>query len=287
MTAMSSDVRSRFVLVDGIRTHYLECGEGYPVVLVHSGEYGASAELSWEYNIDALAAHFRVIAPDWLGFGQTDKLFDFSGGSGRRITHLRRFLEVLDISSAFFIGSSFGASTLARQAASTEALLSIDAMVLSAGGGFVPNNDARRIVVDYDCTEEGMRRIVGVLFEGAQWPADSTYVKRRYESSIVPGAWEATAAARLKSPLAPERSNIGQPDRTEYEKISCPTLVVAGAADKLREPGYAEQLGARIPDCEVHVYDNCGHLPHIENAEIFNREVVAFLLHCQSRLTPQ
>ena len=38
LTAMPRDVRSRFVVVDGIRTHYLEAGDGFPVVLLHSGE---------------------------------------------------------------------------------------------------------------------------------------------------------------------------------------------------------------------------------------------------------
>ena len=72
--------RSCFVEVDGIRTHYLEAGGGDPVVLLHSGEFGGCAELSWEYMIPHLAPHFRVIAPDWLGFGGTAKIHDFEAG---------------------------------------------------------------------------------------------------------------------------------------------------------------------------------------------------------------
>jgi pimeloyl-ACP methyl ester carboxylesterase len=277
---MSADVRSRFLVVDGIRTHYLECGDGYPVVLVHSGEYGASAELSWEYNIDALARHFRVVAPDWLGFGQTDKIFDFASGARRRVGHLRRFLDAMDITSAFFVGSSYGASTLAREAAGPKPVLPMEALVLSAGGGFVPNNQARRDIVDYDCTVESMRRIVSVLFTSPRWADDKEYVRRRYESSLTPGTWEATAAARFKSPVAAERSNIGQQDKTAYERITCPTLVVAGANDKLRMPGYADEMAARIPRSELHVYASCGHLPHIERADLFNEHTVRFLLAC-------
>ena len=36
------------MLVDGLTTSYLEAGEGDPVVLLHGGEFGASAELGWE-----------------------------------------------------------------------------------------------------------------------------------------------------------------------------------------------------------------------------------------------
>lgn len=57
-------VESKFADVEGMRTHYLEAGEGFPVVLLHSGEFGGCAELSWEFNLPALAEHFRVIAPD-------------------------------------------------------------------------------------------------------------------------------------------------------------------------------------------------------------------------------
>jgi 2-hydroxymuconate-semialdehyde hydrolase len=280
VTAMSSDVRSRFLVVDDIRTHYFECGDGYPVVLVHSGEYGASAEMSWEYNIDALARHFRVIAPDWLGFGKTDKIFDFASGTVRRVRHLRRFLDALDISGAFFVGSSFGASTLARDAAAAEPVLPAEALVLSAGGGFVPSNQARRDIIDYDCTVEGMRRIVGVLFSDPRWADDRDYVRRRHESSLVPGAWEATAASRFRSPVTPERTGVGQQDRTAYERITCPTLVVAGAKDRLRESGYADKMAARVPRSELRVYADCGHLPHIERADLFNEDAVRFLLAC-------
>jgi len=45
-------VRSRYLDVGGIRTHYLDAGDGPPVVLLHSGEFGGSAELCWEFNIE-------------------------------------------------------------------------------------------------------------------------------------------------------------------------------------------------------------------------------------------
>ncbi|MGI5129860.1 alpha/beta fold hydrolase [Pseudonocardia sp. CA-107938] len=281
---MSAAVRSRYVRVDDIRTHYLEAGSGHPVVLLHSGEYGACGELSWEYTIDALAQHFHVIAPDWLGFGGTDKIYDFETGSGRRFRHMARFLETIDVPAAFFVGSSMGGSVLSRIAATDDPVLPIQAMVLSAGGGFVPANEARAATVDYECTPEAMRRLVEVFFHDPKWAADEEYIRRRYESSIRPGQWEATAAARFRSPLTPPRQAIGQPDRTPYENIRVPTLVIAGADDKLREPGYADEIAARIPDSRLRVYDDCGHLPHIENAAEFNADVIEFLLECQKRL---
>ena len=44
--------------VDGLATGYLEAGSGDPVILLHGGEFGASAEIGWERTIPALAAHY-------------------------------------------------------------------------------------------------------------------------------------------------------------------------------------------------------------------------------------
>ena len=55
--------------MDGLVTAYLEAGQGDPVVLLHGGEFGVSAELGWEHTIAVLASNHRVLAPDMLGFG--------------------------------------------------------------------------------------------------------------------------------------------------------------------------------------------------------------------------
>ena len=193
IAANRSDYRT--LVVDQIRTAYLDVGEGRPIVLLHSGEYGASAQLCWEFNIDALAVGgYRVIAPDWLGFGGTDKLFDFGGGRARRVRHMRRFLDVMDIHGGAFIGSSMGGSVLAATAAMRPDVFEASAIVLSSGGGYAPDNAARRTILDYDCTIEGMRRIVSTIFRNRSWAADDDYVGRRHEASIRPGAYEAAAA---------------------------------------------------------------------------------------------
>ena len=98
----------RTIVVGDIKTHFLEAGSGPDLVLLHGGEYGASAEITWRYNIDALAKTFHVVAPDTLGWGQTDKLYSFSDPAGLRIKHLQRFLESLGIAKAFFVGDNCG-----------------------------------------------------------------------------------------------------------------------------------------------------------------------------------
>ena len=272
------DIRSRFVDVDGVRTHYLEAGEGPVVVLLHSGEFGGAAEISWEFTLPALAERFRVVAPDWLGFGRTDKVFDFANGRARVYRHMRRFLEVMAIDAADFIGNSMGGSNLARIAATRPVIFPIRSLVLCSGGGSTPETDERKTLLAYDGSPDAMTALLNAMLYDPKWGNDVGYVSRRQEMATMPGAWECAAAARFKSPSsAPKGSGFGSVDPTKYENIAVPTLVVAGAEDRLREPGYAEDLGVRIPDSEVHILDACGHCPNIERANDFNRLTIQFL----------
>ena len=95
MTSLAPTIafQRKEILVDGLETSYLEAGCGDTVVLLHGGEFGGEAEVCWEATIPALASHFRVLAPDLLGFGRTAKVVDFVDGRMRRLRHLARFVE--------------------------------------------------------------------------------------------------------------------------------------------------------------------------------------------------
>ena len=106
---------------------------------------------------------------------------------------------------------------------------------------------------------------------------DERLVRARFEAAIEPGAWEAVAASRFKSPLVPDRTEMGHPDTIPYERIDVPTLLVAGDDDELREPGYADEVAKRIPTADLLTFTECGHLPQIEHPERFNQAVNEFL----------
>lgn len=276
---------SRFVDVDGIRTHYLDAGpaDAPAVVLLHSGEFGGAAEISWEFNISALATQFRVVAPDWLGFGRTDKIIDFADRGGRVIRHMTRFCEVMGITAADFIGNSMGGSLLARIAATRPETLPIRSIVLASGGGAATDTPARRTLLAYDGSDAAMKALLRAMLHDPKWADDGAYVARRQFFALMPGAWECAAAPRLKPPGAPPRAQFGQADATPYEAIGVPALVIAGADDPLREKNYAERLAARIADAELTVFDACGHCPNIEHADAFNDRVLEFLAGIRRR----
>ena len=276
-----------FIIVDGIKTHYLEAGErtsAPSVLLLHSAEFGGAAELSWEFNIGALAEHFHVLAPDHVGFGRTDKLFDFCGQFDKRVNHIRRFLELMEVTDAYVIGSSMSGGLGLTVACRDKPDWPIRKLVACSGGGLSPDNDARKILNTYDGTADHMRRIVEVMFIDPKWAADEAYVVRRQELARLPGAWEATAAARFRAPFR-EPAGRSERESLDYSAIRVPTLVIAGAKDPLRLPGYAQELVSEIPSAELHIFENAAHMGNIECAEEFNREVIRFLKDSQGENT--
>ena len=111
-----------YVSVDGVRTHYLERGLEHrgkrpTVLLLHSAEFGGSAETSWFNNIDALATRYHVLAPDHLGFGRTDRDLNV-----HRIGVLGTLLQKHNVVPLFAVVSPYEASR-ARAIASLQGCL--------------------------------------------------------------------------------------------------------------------------------------------------------------------
>src|SRR3954468_3327712 len=270
------------VLVGGLATGYLEAGRGDPVVLLHGGEFGVSADLAWEHNIAALAARYRVLALDMLGFGQSAKVIDFNDGRGMRIRHIARFCDVVGVSDAHFVGNSMGAVNLFVDATSEAPLLPAASLTMICGGGEIQRNEHSAALYDYDATLPGMKRIVEARVAAPAYPTDEAYVTRRYESSIAPGAWEALAAARFRRPgLEPPPLPSS---KRAYERIAVPTLVVEGECDKLLPPGWAAEIAGQIPGARSLVVPKSGHCPQIEQPSVVNHVLMDFLNEVQRKV---
>jgi 2-hydroxymuconate-semialdehyde hydrolase len=272
------DFTRKTMLVDGLTTGYLEAGEGDPVVLLHGGEFGASAELGWEHTISALAAQYRVLAPDMLGYGNSAKVIDFVNGRGMRIRHVARFCELLGIQSAHFVGNSMGAINLLNDATSEAPLLPVRSLTIICGGGEIQQNKHFEALQEYDATVTGMRGIVEALFHDPGYPADAEYVGRRYESSTAPGAWEAVAAARFRRPGSARPATPSS--ARAYERIGVPTLILEGGNDKLLPAGWATEIAQQIDGARAVVVDNAGHCPQIEQSSTVNELLLKFLDGC-------
>ena len=92
----------------GVRTHYVEAGDGDPLILVHGGGPGASGASGWGRLIPLLADSFHVLAIDLVGSGHSDKpLVEYSFQT--LVDHLTGFVDALGLPRVRLVGNSQGA----------------------------------------------------------------------------------------------------------------------------------------------------------------------------------
>ncbi len=108
MTKLNAGWQHRYAVINGIHMHYVEQGQGVPVILCHGFPH---LWFSWHRQIPVLAeAGFRVIAPDMRGMGQTEAPEDPQQYDVDHITaDLLGLLDHLGEEKAIFIGLDFGA----------------------------------------------------------------------------------------------------------------------------------------------------------------------------------
>lgn len=266
----------RNIIAADIKTHFLEAGSGPDLVLLHGGEYGASAEITWRSNIEALAETFHVIAPDLLGWGLTDKLYSFSDPAGLRIKHLQRFLEALGIGTAFFVGNSAGGGLILRASVRRPPPLQIAKMVTICGNASVFKTNSQADLENYTPSLENMGKVVKLLYHDPRWHSDQN-IRERYESSTIPGAWETLSAARLRSPVHQARSTAAEFVR-QLGQLSIRLLIMSCEHDPLNQQDWDVNFQKIVPGSKVHRFMHSAHEPQIEETEEFNRVLMDFLL---------
>ncbi|TDE56173.1 alpha/beta hydrolase [Nonomuraea mesophila] len=269
----------RYVVADGCTTHYLEAGDGPPLILLHGGEYGASARLTWENCVPALAEHHRVLALDFVGFGHSDKLRDFGGQRRLMLRQVAGVLRTLRIDSADFIGTSLSGRMLLDVANRPSPQWPIRSMVVVGTGLAAPVAQARAVLEDFDGTLDGLRPSMDVLFHDPRWKHSEDYLRRRHEYCMVPGAWETAAAGSLRAPGrdSGERRPHVRPPARDYGRVAVPTLLVRGQHDRLVPPLTWQELAAQIPDVRTETIGGSGHYPQIERSAKFVEVALGFL----------
>ena len=100
-----SQVSSKYVEVDGLNIHYLEAGQGDPVLLIHG--FPTSSHL-WRNVIPELSSNHRVIAPDLPGFGRSDKPLDVKYNYRFFERVLDGFLEALGVTNTVLVVHDLG-----------------------------------------------------------------------------------------------------------------------------------------------------------------------------------
>ena len=170
-----------FVTVDGVRLHYIERGEGPPVVLLH-GNVVTAEDFDTSGVLDLVAKRHRVIAFDRPGFGYSDRPHGSAWSAGTQAELLRDAFAVLGINRPIVLGHSWGAAVaLALGLNHPDAVRGL--VLLS--GYYYPTAPRRRAVLGAD-SDPHPRRFAALFSLPSHWQSDTAAACSRGCSPLSP-----------------------------------------------------------------------------------------------------
>ena len=258
----------------GIRTNYHDSGgAGAPVLLIHGSGPGVSAWANWRLVMPALAQQARVIAPDMVGFGYTERPQDFVYNMDAWVRQAVGLLDALGIERTDLVGNSFGGGlSLALAIAHPERVRRL--VLMGSAGVSFPLTEGLDAVWGYTPSVENMRAIMD-YFAFDQGLMSDDLARLRFEASIRPGFQESFAAMFP----APRQRWIEALASAEADIRALPhqALVIHGREDRVIPLSTSLTLSSWIQRSQLHVYGQCGHWTQIEHAARFARLVGDFL----------
>jgi len=254
------------VQANGLDIAYHRAGDGPPLVFLH----GASADgRMWQPQLTALADEFTVLAWDEPGAGGSPDLpLEFALAD--YVECLAALLEALDLAPAHVAGLSWG-GTLAQELYRRHPEL-ISTLILAdsyAGWkGSLPEEEVRARV-------EGLRLMLAASPQEFD-PTLPGLFAGDPPAEFVP-LLEAIAADVRPEGLKTQLSLMAATDQRDLlPSIDVPTLLIWGALDERSPLRVARQLEQAIPDTELVVLPDSGHVSNLEQPELFNEAVRAF-----------
>lgn len=266
---MLQEIRSRYVMANGVRTHYWESGNGGPTVIaLHGGGAGSSGMAGMGPLLERLGGDARVIAPDSVGgFGLTDPYAPVPYGLMSRVQHLADFMDALCLDKVSMVGNSQGAWTGAQYAIlhpdRVEKMVLISSLTI-ANSLNIPQRptEALKALNDYDGTREGMRRILQALIIDPKRITDKL-IDDRQAAATRPGALEAFKAfGRGTAALRQNALFALQNDMTRSLPVmvkTIPTIFIWGDSDTFALPETGKKIGEFVPEAKFHWVPGAGH----------------------------
>jgi 4,5:9,10-diseco-3-hydroxy-5,9,17-trioxoandrosta-1(10),2-diene-4-oate hydrolase len=263
----------RRVDVAGIKTAYLTVGNGEPLVLVHGAGYGA---IQWFTVMGALSAHFQVVAPDVVGYGESDKP---SASYDRPFfsAWLQGFVEALGLEKLSLVGTSQGGAIALQYTVDHPERVRRLVLVNSAGLGKVAQEVRWNVKL-------------GMMWQNLFPSPRLSHWFLEHHSLFDPGRidqamieLEEYGREVLRMPGGRRAFWLGrgkamEPIPVEWlQGILRPTLLIWGEQDQSFPVSSARAAIEIIPDAHLRVISGAGHTCFIEKPGEFNEVLLQFL----------
>ncbi len=277
------DWPARRVSLFGTQISVLEAGKGPVVLLVHGV---AGSRHIWDAVIPQLAEHFRVIAPDLPGHGESEKpRGDYSLGA--YATCLRDLLELLGYPRATVVGHSLGGG-IAMQFA-YQFPDRCERMVLVASGGLgrevtlllraatLPGAEWVLPVIAHRRVQDAFKSIGKYSSWLPVRPSPALREVGRAYSSLADAGARGAFVHTLRSVMDLQGQRISAMNRIHLA-ANLPTLLVWGARDPFIPVSHAIEAHGRIPNARLEIFERSNHFPQAEEPQRFTRVLTDFIM---------
>ena len=256
-----------------VHIHYVEEGNGEPLVLVHSI---FQSLYTWRSLFHTLSQHYRVIAVDLPGFGYSSRPQEYAYTIEEQSRSLELFLDAIGIESTHFLAYSMGAAYVMDLCLRSPERAG--RVVLLAPGGITPEMPTPIKLLDSGlfggiaAALYGVRTVENVLKECFfdQTVCLNADMVEEYYKTISDA--DSRRAQRLSI-----RNYDDEPLSPKLRTLEMPVLILQGSEDKWRPNAQAEFYHAAIPDANYALIRNAGHLLHEEKPEKILAAVQEFI----------
>jgi pimeloyl-ACP methyl ester carboxylesterase len=253
---------------------YIDRGQGPPVLLVHGFPLDHTM---WSAQIEALAAHARVIAPDLRGFGQSPlgKVDPQHGISMEQYAdELAEFLDALNIAepiilAGFSMGGYIAWQFVRKHGDRVRALIQCDTRAIAD----TDEGRAGRIKMAENVAEWGSARVAEIM--GPKLLSAKALETRPELMAEIRRVVANTSPAAI---AAAQRGMAARPDVTALlPSISVPTLILVGAEDAISTRDEMRKIADAIPNAEFVEIPASGHMTTMESPAALNKALAGFI----------
>jgi len=277
--------KSKFIEVVGHDVHYLTAGDPRSdrlILLLHG--FGANVS-TWDLVLDELGAAGFVVAYDRAAFGFTERPESWSGtnpySSAGQLEVIQALVDEFGAGKEVVIlghsaGGNLAAAYAAQNPEAVDQLILLDPAIYTSGG----TPDWLTWIYDIPQLNHVGPALVSSIATSGLDLLDRSYfdkslvteeLKAKYTAPLKIAGWE---KAFWNFNKAPRTTNVDK----QLASITMPTLVITGDNDEVVATADSIRLAGELPNAQLVVIEDCGHLPNEEKSQEFLTAVAGFLL---------
>jgi pimeloyl-ACP methyl ester carboxylesterase len=251
-----------FNLDNQYRMNYVDEGQGDPIVMLHGNP-------TWSFYyrnlVKGLKDKYRVIVPDHIGCGLSDKPQEYSYKLKNHIDNVEKLLDHLGISSFHLIVHDWGGAI--GMGLATRYPERVKSITLLNTAAFTDSRIPTRINI---CKIPVVGERLVRHFNGFAWPATFMAVEKPLPTEVKKGYLlpynnykNRIATAKFVQDIPMSQKHESYPTLLEIEKrlnlLQCPKLIMWGAKDFCFNMHFYERWKKFYPDAKSVVFEDAGH----------------------------